>query len=79
MEFRQVHSLREILLQQAVGLFIRAALPWNLQVAEVDLDVRRQSAAFVIRHLLRRLRLLSSLRGGGIACAGAANAGEVDR
>ncbi len=51
MYVRQAHALREVLSQQAVGIFIRSPLPWALWIAEVHLDVGGQAEAFVIRHL----------------------------
>ena len=50
MNVRQIHSFREVLPEQAVGVFVRAALPGTLWIAEVDHDVRVQSEAFVIGH-----------------------------
>src|SRR5262245_65017076 len=39
----KVGSLGEVLTQQAVGIFIRSALPGALRVTEVDLHIRRDS------------------------------------
>jgi hypothetical protein len=38
---RQVGPLREVLLQQAIGIFIGTALPRTLRIAEVNVDVGR--------------------------------------
>ena len=52
MHIREVHSLREVLSEQAVRVLVGAALPRTLWIAEVDLDIRVQTEAFVISHLL---------------------------
>jgi hypothetical protein len=49
---RQVHSLREVLPQQAVSIFIGTTLPWMLWITVVHLDVGCQAEALVIRHFL---------------------------
>lgn len=43
----QVGSFREVLPQQAVGVFVGAALPGACRVAEVDRDVRGDGEAVV--------------------------------
>ena len=48
---RQVRAFGEVLAQQAVGVFVRAALPRALRIAEVHLDVGRHSEPLVIREL----------------------------
>jgi transposase InsO family protein len=48
-EAGQVSSLRKVLAQQAVGVFVRPTLPRTLGIAEIDLHVRRN------RELLVRL------------------------
>jgi hypothetical protein len=42
----------QILAQQAVGVFVGAALPRALGIAEIDVDVRRQGEAPMIGKLL---------------------------
>ena len=51
MYVRQIHSLWEVLPEQAVGVFVGATLPGTLWITEVDLDIRIQGEAFVICHL----------------------------
>ena len=51
MNVRQIHSFREVLSEQAVGVLVGSALPGTLWITEVDLDVGIQGEAFVIRHL----------------------------
>jgi len=60
MNARQIHSFREVLPEQAVGVFVGATLPRTLWITEVDLDIRVQGEAFVVRHLF------ASLPGGGL-------------
>ena len=36
---RQVGALRKVLPQQAIGIFVRPALPRTLRIAEVNVDV----------------------------------------
>jgi len=48
---REVHSLREVLPEQAVGILIGTTLPGVLRIAEVHRDVLRQGEAFVVGHL----------------------------
>ena len=50
MNVREIHSFREVLPKQAVGVLVGAALPRTLWITEVDLDVRVQGEAFVISH-----------------------------
>ncbi len=51
MDVREIHSLREVLPQQAIGVFVRASLPRTLWIAEVDFNLSVQAEAFVIGHL----------------------------
>ncbi len=46
---RQVGALGKVLSQQAIGVFIRAALPRTLRIAEVNIDVGRQRKSSMIR------------------------------
>src|SRR5207344_3235536 len=39
---RQVGALRKVLSQQTIGVLIRAALPWALRIAKINVDVCRQ-------------------------------------
>jgi hypothetical protein len=48
---RQVSSLREVLPQQEIRVFVRAALPGTLWITEVDLHIRRYGEVFVLGHL----------------------------
>ena len=59
--YRQVGFLGEILAQQAVGIFICAALPRALRVAEVDVDFCCQSNLFVLREPLSQRALEDQL------------------
>src|SRR6266436_4810083 len=49
---RQVGPLREVLPQQTIGVFIGAALPRTLRIAEVSVDVSRYQMA--LGHLFFR-------------------------
>jgi hypothetical protein len=49
---RQVGALRKVLSQQAIGIFIRPALPRALRIAKIDVDFGRQSKATMIRKFL---------------------------
>ena len=51
MNVGQVHSLREVLSQEPVSVFVGAALPRVLRITEENLDVCGQAKAFVVRHL----------------------------
>ena len=51
MNVGEIHSLREVLSQQAVGIFIRPPLPGTLWITEVHLDVGVQAEALVISQL----------------------------
>ena len=51
MNSRQIHSLGEVLPEQAVGVFVGTPLPGTLWITEVNLDIRVQGEALVIRHL----------------------------
>ena len=62
---RQVGTLRKVLSQQAIGVFIRAALPRTLWIAKVNIDVGRQREASMIRKFLASVpgqRLVSANR-----------------
>ena len=52
MNVRKIHSLREVLPQQAIGVFVRTTLPGTSRITEVHLDVGVQAEALVIRHFL---------------------------
>ena len=47
---RQGCSLREVLAQQAIGIFVRAALPRTLWIAEINLHFRVHRETFVLGH-----------------------------
>ena len=47
----QVGFFRKVLSQQAVGVFVGAALPGALRITEVDLHLRGHREAFVSGHL----------------------------
>src|ERR1700733_14095222 len=47
----QVGSSREVLPQQEIRVFVRAALPGTLWITEVDLNIRRYREVFVLGHL----------------------------
>src|SRR5258707_677911 len=49
---RQVGALWKVLSQQAVGVFVRPALPRALRIAKIDVDFGRQRKATVIRKFL---------------------------
>jgi hypothetical protein len=51
MNVRQIHTLWEVLPEQAVGVFIGTPLPGALWITEINLDIRVQGEALVIRHL----------------------------
>ena len=51
MNVREVHAFREVLSQKAVGVLVRAALPWASWITEVNLDAGVQTEALMIRHL----------------------------
>jgi len=44
--YRQICALWEVLPQQAVCIFVGAALPWAVWFTQKDIDVRRQSNLF---------------------------------
>jgi len=48
----QVGFLREVLSQQAVGIFMGAALPGALRIREVDFHLRVHREALVFGHLV---------------------------
>src|SRR5436305_1983248 len=48
---REVGASREVLTEQAVGVFVGAALPGALRVAEVDLEAGVDSKLRVLGHL----------------------------
>ena len=54
MNVREVHSFREVLSQQTIGVLVRATLPGLLRITEVHLNVGRQAEALVIGHLLAK-------------------------
>ena len=43
--------LGEVLSQQTVGVFVGAALPWTLRIAEVDVDLGGDGEVFVTGQL----------------------------
>src|SRR5712672_2088114 len=49
---RQVGALRKVLSQQTIGVLIRAALPWALRIAKINVDVCRQREASMVRKFL---------------------------
>ena len=49
---RQVRALGQVLTQQAVGVFVAAALPGAVRVGEVDRHTGAQGQCVVIAHLL---------------------------
>jgi len=49
---RQVSSLRKVLSQQTIGIFVRTALSRALRIAEVNVDVGRQRKSSMIRKFL---------------------------
>jgi len=51
MNVRQIQSFREVLPEQAVGVFIGTTLPGTLWITEVDFDIGVQGEALVIHHL----------------------------
>ena len=51
MHLGDVHSLGEVLPEQAVGVLLRTPLPGTLWITEVNLDIRVEAEALVIRHL----------------------------
>ena len=51
MHVRQIHSLGEVLSEQAVGVFVGTPLPGIHGITEVDFDVGVQGEALMIRHL----------------------------
>src|ERR1700689_270918 len=48
---RQVGASREVLPQEQIGVFIAAALPGTLWIAEVDLHIRGHRKLLVLGHL----------------------------
>src|SRR5277367_4828703 len=48
---RQVGASREVLPQEQSGVFVGAALPGTLWIAEVDLHIRGYRKVFVFGHL----------------------------
>src|SRR5215208_347197 len=63
----EIGALREVLAQQPVGVLIRAALPWAMRIAEVDLKTGVDPQACVLAHLrpLIPSQRLSQLLGQG--------------
>ncbi len=51
MDARQIHSLREVLSEQSVGVLVGTPLPGTLWITEVHLDIGVQAEAFVVGHL----------------------------
>src|SRR5471030_2800614 len=49
---RKVGALRKVLSQQAIGVLVRAPLPWALRITEVNVDVGRQRKSAMVRQLL---------------------------
>src|SRR5271168_4135088 len=47
----KVCSLRQVLPQQAVGVFVRSSLPGAVRIAEVDFHIRGYREGFVFGHL----------------------------
>ena len=45
----EVRTLREILPEKAIGIFVAAALPWTPRVAEVNTDVCRNAELLMVR------------------------------
>src|SRR4051812_32144323 len=50
-EAGQVGLLRQVLTQKPIGVFVRAALPGTLWIAEVHLHLRSDCEAFMLGHL----------------------------
>jgi len=50
--YRQVGALGEVLSEQAIGVLVGAALPRTAWIAEVNINVRRQSELAMIREFL---------------------------
>ena len=51
-EVGEVRALREVLAQQAVGVFVDGALPWAVRVGEVDFDPGAGGDLLVAGHFL---------------------------
>jgi hypothetical protein len=73
----QVGFLREVLSQQAIGVFVGAALPGALRITEVDLHLCVHDEALVFGHLqasvpgqrtFQRRREFTNLSAGGNDC-----------
>ncbi|KJZ32864.1 hypothetical protein TW83_01025 [Paracoccus sp. S4493] len=47
----KIGSLREVLAQQAIGVFICAALPWAVRIAEVDRQISGDGQFSMTGHL----------------------------
>ena len=47
----KVGSLRQVLSQQAVGVFVCSSLPGAVRIAEVNFHIRGYREGFVFRHL----------------------------
>ncbi len=47
--YRQVGSFGEVLSEQTIGVLVGATLPRTPRIAEVNIDVRRQAKAAMIR------------------------------
>src|ERR1700722_18333820 len=61
----QVGFLREVLSQQAGGIFIGAALPGALRITEVDFHIRVHREALVFGHLVPRSQVNERRRVAG--------------
>src|SRR5271163_4104460 len=46
----KVGSLRQVLTQQAVGVFVRSSLPGGVRITEVNFHIRGYREAFVFSH-----------------------------
>lgn len=51
-EVSQVSSLGEVLSEQAVGVFVDAALPWAVRIGKVNFHAGGQGQALVLSHFL---------------------------
>ena len=50
--YQKIWAFWKVLPQQSVGIFVSAALPWDVWVTEKDIDIRRQREVPMSRHLL---------------------------
>ena len=51
MDVREIHPLREVLPQEAVGILIRTTLPRASWITKVHFDIGVQAEALVVGHL----------------------------